>query len=392
MGCDYNSNWIQDKCTFDISATLSTKFLGRKKYNNSLSILNLNSHYLDLLYSIALKTPTHIPNPPSIYIQQNPIDIIFYTNIISNELNQLAYNNIALTDLIFYTDRSVTNISTDQCQMSISWVQVHNNTIQQTFSASIQQWPSSYKAELLAILSAISTCPRNSKVDIYTDSQSIISKYNKITTQLTKPNKAYSYNYWPIWHTLLNLIKSYSLIINFHKVTAHSDNTFNNLADSLAKNANSIYYLKFKHNNLYNPSYFLQLNGINVESPTRHIIKNICNAYNIAMWSSQNRMNQIISISNQINWNSTWMYLNNNHKRTYNYTNFQLSHSKSFRIKNILNSLPTLHNMHYLYSHIYNSINCISCNSHEQNIHWAICSNTISYYTILSQTISQTIP
>ena len=103
-------------------------------------------------------------------------------------------------------------------------------------------------------------------------------------------------------------------------------------------------------------------------------------------------MNQIIPISNQIDWNSTWMYLNNNHKRTYNYTNFQLSHSKSFRIKNILNSLPTLHNMHYLYPHIYNWINCISCNSHEQNIHWAICPNTISYYTILSQTISQTIP
>jgi ribonuclease HI len=392
LGCSYNSHRIQNKCTFDISATLSTKFLGRKKYSNSLSILNLNSHYLDLLYSIALKTPTNIPDLPSIYIQQNPIDTIFHTNIITNRLNQLANNNITSADLTFYTDGSVTNISTDQCKMSIGWVQIYNNTIQQTFSAPIQHWPSSYKAELIAILSAISTCPRNCKVEIYTDSQSIISKYNKITTQPPKPNKAYSYNYWPIWHTLLNLIKSYSLSVNFYKVTAHSDNTFNNLADSLAKNTSFNYYLDFKHNNLYNPSYFLQLNGINVESPTRRTIKNISNAYNIAMWSSQNRMNQIIPISSQIDWNSTWLYLNNNHKRSYNYTNFQLSHSKSFRVKNIINSLSTIHNLHYLYPHIFNTINCISCNSHEHSLHWVICPNTISYYTILSQTILDTIP
>jgi len=54
--------------------------------------------------------------------------------------------------------------------MGIGWVQVENNIITNSFAAQIQYWPSSYKTELLAILSAISTAPCNCKIDIYTDS------------------------------------------------------------------------------------------------------------------------------------------------------------------------------------------------------------------------------
>ena len=64
--------------------------------------------------------------------------------------------------------------------MGIGWAQIHNNSVTHNFSAQITNWPSSYKAELFAILSAISTLPRNSTVDIYTDSQSIISKFTNL--------------------------------------------------------------------------------------------------------------------------------------------------------------------------------------------------------------------
>jgi len=120
--------------------------------------------------------------------------------------------------------------------MGIGWTQVQNNTIIQSYSAEIKLWPSLYKAELIAILSVISTCPRFSKVTIFTDSQSIISKYNKLLKIPPTPNKQYSYNYWPIWHTLLNLIKTYKIEVNLQKVVTHSNNIFNDMADKLAKN------------------------------------------------------------------------------------------------------------------------------------------------------------
>ena len=123
--------------------------------------------------------------------------------------------------------------------MGISWAQIHNNTVVHNFSAQIINWPSSYKAELFAILSAISTLPRNSSANIYTDSQSVITKYNKLISNYHFSSKSLKFNSWPIWHIFLNLIKAYNINLIFHKVQAHTNNTFNNLADFLANNHNS---------------------------------------------------------------------------------------------------------------------------------------------------------
>src|SRR5205085_7893675 len=132
------------------------------------------------------------------------------------------------------------------------WIQVENNSIINSFVAQVQHWPSSYKTELLAILLAISIASRNCKVDIYTDSQSVIFKYQKLTQTITNLSYHYSYNNWPIWHTLFNLIKSYKLIILFHKVIAHSENELNNMANTLTQNHQILLLLEFKHTNLYN--------------------------------------------------------------------------------------------------------------------------------------------
>ena len=120
--------------------------------------------------------------------------------------------------------------------MGIGWVQILNNQVLYQFSASIKLWPSSYKAELMAILSAITTVSCDSQVHIFTDSQSIISKYQTLITLNHASTKQFKFNYWPIWQTLLNIVKSLNIQLNFTKVQAHSNNSFNNRADSLAKN------------------------------------------------------------------------------------------------------------------------------------------------------------
>ena len=109
------------------------------------------------------------------------------------------------------------------------------------------------------------------------------------------------------------------------------------------------------------------------------------------MWSSQHRMNNIIPLSNQIHWNATWLFLNNNQKRTYNYTNFQLSSTKTFRIKNILNILPTLVHQHNLQPSQYIDITCNKCKQHEQFNHWMRCPNYNLLLSIIQNTIQNTI-
>jgi len=368
-GCLLNSNRLQDTCTLNISTNLATKFQGRPAYSDSIKKLNLHANLIDLFYSITLRNPMTIPPLPTITIYNNPILNIFENNQQTQKLQLIAHNNLSCTDLTFYTDGSVSNIMTERCKMGIGWVQIQDETIIHNYSAEIKLWPSSYKAELMAILSAISTCPRCSHITIYTDSQSIISKYNKLKNSPPTSNKQHSYNYWPIWHTLLNLIQTYQLSVNLHKVTAHSNNTFNNIADELAKNQNHLYSLNFHHDNIYNPSYYLQYNKLALEQPTRKSVKNICNAYIIAMWSSQQRMENILPLSSQINWNATWKYLNNNNKRSSLFTNFKLLQEKTFKIKLMLKILSTMLHFHSLYPLIYPNSNCSSCNRHENKVY-----------------------
>jgi len=275
--------------------------------------------------------------------------------------------------------------------MGIGWVQVDSNNIINTFSAQTQLWPSSYKAELISILSALCTCQPNSQVQIFTDSQSIISKYNKLISQPPLSHKSYSYNYWPIWHTLLNFIKTHSLSVSFYKVAAHGENIFNNTADSLARNHESLPTLIFQPDNIYNPSFILRYKQFKVEQPTRRTIKNICNAHIIAMWSSQNCIQHIIPFSTSIDWQATWLFLNNNQKRSSSYTNFQLSSIKSFRIKNLLNILPTSTYLYNLYPNKFTKYTCPHCNQNDSYSHWLYCSNQPTLSNIIQNCITQII-
>jgi ribonuclease HI len=277
-----------NKCIFNIFTNLTTKFLGRKSNSNSSNTLDLHANLLDLLYFIALRNPTTIPSQPNITIYNNAVLDIFTQNQAAQTLQLIAQNNSLHSQFTFYTDGSVNNITNNGCKMSIGWIQIQDETILHQYSAEIKLWPSSYKAELIAILSAITTCPKMSTITIYTDSQSIISKYNKLIQSPPTPNRQYSYNYWPIWHILLNFITAYQIQVHLQKVTAHSNNTFNNIADKLAKNPNQPHILTILHNNIYNPSYYLYYDKYPIEQPACRTIKNISNAYNIAMWSSQN--------------------------------------------------------------------------------------------------------
>ena len=109
------------------------------------------------------------------------------------------------------------------------------------------------------------------------------------------------------------------------------------------------------------------------------------------MWSSQNWMNNIIPLSSQINWEATWIYLNNNTNRTSLYTNFTLSNSKSFKIKLQLNILPILFHLHNLYPEVITSNSCITCHASEHSLHWILCPNPILLTNLIQETIAETI-
>jgi ribonuclease HI len=92
--------------------------------------------------------------------------------------------------------------------------------------------------ELLAVITAISTVPKDSIINIYTDSQNVIdiatSQYqNKVIGKKFKqPN-------FILWKNFFELKKTLNLNINFHKVKAHTSDKWNNVADTLANEGRS---------------------------------------------------------------------------------------------------------------------------------------------------------
>src|SRR5690242_10878072 len=271
-GCNLNSNLITSKCTTFIPINLATKFFGN--FNTQNRQLNLNANYLDLLYSIAIRHPTQIPNTTNIYIPASLIPPVFDNSDLTDTLQSIANLNYNKPELHFYTDGSVIQAGTSQCSIGIGWVLVQNNNILYTFQAQTKFWPCSFKAEITAILSAIITAPRNYIVHIYTDSQSAISKYN--STNLTSLKLSFiNTPYHSLWYTLINFINSYNIQLIFHKVAVHQDNKFNNLADNLACNHFNLPYLLFNPQNYYNPNYTLQLDNYPIELPIRRCIRTI---------------------------------------------------------------------------------------------------------------------
>jgi hypothetical protein len=172
-------------------------------------------------------------------------------------------------------------------------------------------------------------------------------------------------------------------------VQAHTDNALNNLADSLAKQHNLSPDLYFNYTNIYNPYHILFWDQHFIENPTRTFIKNICKAYILAMWSSQKRNQEWNQLILEIDWRSTWLYINHNQKSTHNLTNFKLNHLKSFKIKMLLNELHTHSFCHKTYPHTFYNTNCFHCNLPDSTTHWQTCSDPILLNKIIQDTISK---
>ncbi|RIB08210.1 hypothetical protein C2G38_2212231 [Gigaspora rosea] len=263
------------------------------------------------------RNPTSIPILPNLLISTVQIPSFFNSSTALDTLQSICNYNSYLTELTFYTDGSVIDLGNSQCSM----------------------------AELVAVLLAISTASRNCSLQIFTDSQFVISKYNSLiyTMPLSKP---FNIPYWPIWNTLLNFIRSYNLNITFYKVIAHQDDEFNNKANQLAHCHQIALHLLSDLQNNYNHNFTLSIDNFSIELPICHCVRTICHAHILAFWFSQNHFQQWLQISQYIYWNATWLYINNNQKISNFSHSFHSSTLKSFRIKILLDDFPAPHILH----------------------------------------------
>ncbi|CAB4417105.1 unnamed protein product [Rhizophagus irregularis] len=102
----------------------------------------------------------------------------------------------------------------------------------------IKDWPSSSRAEAAAVYAALTVTPPNSTIKIYTDSQTAIDRLRLYAfSSYTNSRIYYKTTNFELWAIIERLILSKCLNVIPIKVKAHSNNYWNDFADSLANTA-----------------------------------------------------------------------------------------------------------------------------------------------------------
>ncbi|RHZ62073.1 hypothetical protein Glove_344g75 [Diversispora epigaea] len=244
----------------------------------------------------------HSIDPPTVYISNNVRD----------------RTTISMSIRI-YTDGSLIkndNNNSHVTTMGCGWCALDENDTEFNFSGKVENFASSTRAELMAILTAVYATPKHSKLYIFTDSQAAI---DAIANAAANPRKAHrKLKNWTIVKAIKEIANVQNLTLRLEKVKAHSGVIHNETADKLAREG----CLK----------------------PAKYSIK----------WRLLNQNISTISAfkSKQIQWESSWRmtmlsYIDRN------VTDNKETRQRAFNVKLFNNELPTLEKLKDRFSKIY---------------------------------------
>ena len=156
------------------------------------------------------------------------------------ELSRLARSIKGKKELDIYTDGSLACKGTGDIRekkMGIGWViasEGENRLEDISFNSRIADWPSSTRAELGTIWTALLAAPSESKVRIYSNSNVAIEGIQGFKSQMNIRNMFKTKNYSLI-NQIIDCCRTKNIDLELIKVKSHSMNHWNNKADKLAK-------------------------------------------------------------------------------------------------------------------------------------------------------------
>src|ERR1044072_3378125 len=231
------------KCLISVEKRVVLKLLLVKKTGDTASVGF--SHFI-LEQTARHRCFTNIPTldiPHTIItsIQLPPNHQLIDTFIMSSHhIPILKHLSTSLSDTlspIFYTDGSVNTL---RKSAGAAWIETSRNTHLSFHTNLPHNWMISFKSELIAIILTLFVSRETSHVMIYTDSKSVIDKFNALNSEVNRFSSSRhntKLQYYKYWSLLFHLIKTLCLKIQFKKVKAHRENHFNEEVDKLAKAA-----------------------------------------------------------------------------------------------------------------------------------------------------------
>ncbi|GBC37436.2 ribonuclease H-like domain-containing protein [Rhizophagus irregularis DAOM 181602=DAOM 197198] len=353
-------------------------------------IVSLTSHLI--LFNVHAKS--FIPNRPFIKLDKSFIFPTTSLHTLRNrdliiQLLEIAKQFLFQKKFIFYTDGSFSPIdvnSSTQTQMGFAWIEITDATPDSgppppSYKGALSFNPSSTKAEVYALLTAIIAVPDESELDIFTDSLNVIHTFHAVTNKLTSIRRKLKCNNHLAWRLIDTLIMKKSLIVHLHKVKAHSNDFWNDMADSLANCARQL--APYEINPATLPGSLMTPIWASIAPIDRDIRKfchNLTDTYTFSQFLGNSSLSPIFDRFplSSIHWPLTRAWLQ------FNPTSDVCSSTKSshnaFKIKALNHILPCgdVLTKHYPDFYPDNHIPCPVCNNHQDtNEHLGICSKLL---------------
>ncbi|PKY33094.1 hypothetical protein RhiirB3_394533 [Rhizophagus irregularis] len=169
-----------------------------------------------------------------------------------------------------------------------------------------------------------------------------------------------------LWSSIRTIMSQKNLDVSLIKVPAHANDPLNNHVDALAKAAHIDSHLSSHPFSELLASCILHFNSLPVDMNIQKFIRDIFDVKSLLTFAILPRFNSYSSTSD-IDWACTKFCLNNN-KQFVSHRNGR-SEFCSFRIKLLLDMLPTLTTLQKRKPHLYNpSWLCPQCNSSPETL------------------------
>jgi ribonuclease HI len=286
-----------------------------------------------------------------------------------DQLKKLLKNNQNRKQIHIYTDGSLKEDQNSTKILGYALVQIDiNNVIISKLKGRTDNWASSTRAELMAILEALLISPEKSEVNIFTDSMAGIQAVEKVKKNtMLKAREWLKKNNTAILKAINQAIETKLLRVVMHKVKAHSGISGNEIADLEAKKglleANIV---KVQHIQTKAAAFSIFWRGIEIESPIRKFIKKLNNSRHKAEWVFIRGGNDSIhgNRESRMCWKVFKRLISKYRKKQG--SSLEENSRWIFILKCINRMLPTLEKRNYFRPDLYTNSICPRCNKKEE--------------------------